>query len=799
MKRLDPTQLYHACDLEQLTFDSTADIENLSEIIGQKRVLESIKFGIGMPYEGYNLYVMGSPGLGRHTVVDQELQSKAESEPTPVDWCYVANFDHPHTPRALQLPSGIGRKLQHDMEQLIDDLLNAIPAAFQSDEFGARSLEISTKFKQEEDEAATALNQRAADKGVALLHTPKGYTLAPSKDGNILDHNAFKKLSEEEQEKIEANLDDIREELNKAMSRMPIWQREIHKSYKALERQVIEATVAQMINELLQSYQPIPAVIDYLNAVHHDIVEHGEIFREAEGEEGKKRTSQNPEFSRYRINTLVDNDEVTGAPIIYEDSPTYQNLIGRVEHIAHFGTLMTDFTMIKAGALHRANGGYLILDAERILNTPYAWEGLKRALRAEEVRIESIERLMSLVTTISLEPQPIPINLKVLIIGSRQLYYMLKEYDPEFSLLFKVTADFSETMSREDHNDKLYAQLIATLQKREGLQTIDRTGVGRIIEESVRRAGHGNKLSLHLGSLSDLLRESDFCAKARSSKVTQTEDVQTAIAAQERRVSQYQEQMFEEILAGTLLISTEGTQLAQVNALMVIQLGDFAFGVPARVSATARLGAGEVIDIEREVAQAGTIHSKGVMILSSYLASRYAKHQPLSVSASLVFEQTYGSIEGDSASVAELCALLSALGDIPIKQSLAITGSINQHGQVQAIGGVCEKIEGFFDVCQKRGLTGNEGVIIPEANMKELMLRHRVIEAVERGEFHIYAVSHVEQAMELLTGQAAGLPNADGLYPESTINGHIQLRLAEWTMMRLHYSNPPADELGSSD
>ena len=794
VNRLNPAQLYHGCDLEQLFFESTTELESLSETIGQERVLESIQFGVGMHHEGYNLYVMGSPGLGRHTVVDQELQARAKSEPTPSDWCYVANFDHPHTPRVLQLPSGIGLKLQHDMEQLIDDLLNAIPAAFQSDEYGVRAQEISAKFKQEEDAAAEALNERAAQKSVALLHTPKGYTLAPSKDGNILDQQAFKKLPEDEQDVIEANLDEIRQELNRAMARMPIWQREIRKKFKALEREVTEATVSQLINELEQSYQLIPAVIDYLNSVHHDIIEHGEIFREPEGEDGKKRTCQDPEFSRYRINTLVDNDEVVGAPIIYEDSPTYQNLIGRIEHVARYGTLLTDFTMIKPGALHRANGGYLILDAERIITTPYAWEGLKRALRAGEIRIESIERLMSLVTTISLEPQPIPIQLKVLIIGSRLLYYMLKEYDPEFSLLFKVTADFSEDMSREEQNDQLYAQLITTMQKREHLLPVDRAGVGRIIEESVRRAGHGDKLSLHLGSLNDLIRESDFCAKQRASEMIQREDVEAAIEAQERRVSQFRERMHEEILDGTLLISTEGTQLAQVNALTVIQMGDYAFGVPARISATARLGAGEVIDIEREVAQAGTIHSKGVMILSSYLASRYAKHQPLSVSATLVFEQTYGSIEGDSASVAELCALLSALSDIPIKQSLAITGSINQHGQVQAIGGVCEKIEGFFDICQRRGLTGSEGVIIPAANVKELMLRQRVIDAVERGEFRLHAVSHVEQAMELLTGQEAGVPNADGIYPESSINGHIQLRLAEWTVMRLHYANPQQDE-----
>ena len=787
---LGPDKLYHSCNLEQLPFDTTAELEPLAETIGQERVLESIKFGVGMPHEGYNLYVMGSPGLGRHTVVHKELESKAKEEAVPSDWCYVANFQHPHNPSAMKLPAGLGRMLKSDMEQLVDDLLNAIPAAFHSDEYGRRSQEITDQFKAREEEAASELSEKAGENGIALLHTPNGYTLAPLKDGKILSQEEYKKLSEEEQKEIEKNIVRIKEELTVAMLRLPMWQREVHKKFKELEREVTEATVTQLIAELEQKpeYQQIPAVMQYLAAVREDMIENAEHFRESEGQDGKKRTSQDPEFSNYRINTLVDNAETRGAPIVYEDSPTYQNLIGRVEHVARFGTLLTDFTLIKPGALHRANGGYLVLDAEKVLSTPFAWEGLKRVLSAREIRIESLEHLMSLVSTISLEPQPIPINLKVVIIGNRLIYYLLKEYDPEFSLLFKVAADFSEDMPREPGNDLLYARLIATLQSREGLRKISRKGAGKIIEESARRAGSGEKVSLHMGRLVDLLKESEYWARQRDSDTICIEDVKAAVQAQERRVSQFRERLQEQILDGTLLISTSGRQLAQVNALTVMQMGDFVFGAPARISATARMGGGEVIDIEREVEQAGKLHSKGVLILSAYLANRYAKHQPLSVSASLVFEQTYGSIEGDSASAAELCALLSALGDFPIKQSLAITGSINQHGEMQAIGGVCEKIEGFFDICQARGLTGKEGVIIPAANVKELMLRSRVIKAVSEGEFKIYAVSHVEQALELLTDLSAGQPNVDGLYPQDSINGRIQLRLAEWTMLRQQYA-----------
>ena len=480
---LGPDKLYHSCNLEQLPFDTTAELEPLAETIGQERVLESIKFGVGMPHEGYNLYVMGSPGLGRHTVVHKELESKAKEEAVPSDWCYVANFQHPHNPSAMKLPAGLGRMLKSDMEQLVDDLLNAIPAAFHSDEYGRRSQEITDQFKAREEEAASELSEKAGENGIALLHTPNGYTLAPLKDGKILSQEEYKKLSEEEQKEIEKNIVRIKEELTVAMLRLPMWQREVHKKFKELEREVTEATVTQLIAELEQKpeYQQIPAVMQYLAAVREDMIENAEHFRESEGQDGKKRTSQDPEFSNYRINTLVDNAETRGAPIVYEDSPTYQNLIGRVEHVARFGTLLTDFTLIKPGALHRANGGYLVLDAEKVLSTPFAWEGLKRVLSAREIRIESLEHLMSLVSTISLEPQPIPINLKVVIIGNRLIYYLLKEYDPEFSLLFKVAADFSEDMPREPGNDLLYARLIATLQSREGLRKISRKGAGKII------------------------------------------------------------------------------------------------------------------------------------------------------------------------------------------------------------------------------------------------------------------------------------------------------------------------------
>jgi lon-related putative ATP-dependent protease len=790
---LDPLELFHACDAGRLEFETTAELGHLTHTIGQERALDSIQFGVGIPHEGYNLYVMGSTGLGRHTMVKEALEQRAKDAPRPPDWCYISNYEHPHNPLSLSLPAGTARRLRKDMEQLVDDLLSAIPAAFQSDEYRRRAKEITDEFKSREEHTAVDLGQKAQQQGIALLHGPTGYTLAPQKKGKILYPEEFEELSEDEQESLSELLEQIKEELKKAMGKLPEWQREMQRRFKRLDTEIVELTVAHFIEELEKAYSEFPRVLEYLTNTRKDIVENMALFRQEEAD-GKPHSGDEPEFNRYRINILVDNADSQGAPIVFEDNPTYQNLIGRVEHLARMGTLVTDFTLIKQGAFHRANGGYLILDVEKVLTSPFAWTALKRVLRSQEVRIESLERQLSLVSTISLEPQPVPIDLKVVLIGSRLLFYLLKEYEPEFGLLFKVTADFSEDMPREGDNEVLYSKLIASLQHREGLREISRDGVARIIEESARRAWNGEKLSLHMGGLLDLLQEADYWAGQANSGLVRKQDVQDAIDAQTRRVDQLREQLQERVLENTIKIDTDGVQLSQVNGLSVIQLGDYAFGIPTRISATARLGSGDVVDIEREIEQGGPIHSKGVMILSSYLGERYAKHQPLSLSASLVFEQSYGLVEGDSASAAELCSLLSSIGDIPLRQSLAITGSINQHGEIQAIGGVSQKVEGFFDICQNRRLTGEQGVIIPHSNIKDLMLKQEVVDAARAGKFAVYAVRHVDQAMELLTGLPAGIPDADGIYPEGSINSRIQIRLAEWITLRQHYAGQQQKE-----
>ncbi len=536
----------------------------------------------------------------------------------------------------------------------------------------------------------------------------------------------------------------------------------------------------------------LPQVVTFLAETQKDIIENVDEFLAPPGNPLAAMFGAAAPFAsrdsgflrRYQVNLLVDHSGNHGAAVVYEDHPTYQNLIGQVEYIAHLGALSTDFNLIRSGAMHRANGGYLILDAYKLLLQPYAWEALKRSLRSSQIRIESLGQMLSLVSTVSLDPEPVPLNVKVVLVGERLLCYLLCSFDSEFNELFKVAADFEEQMNRSADTDVLYARLIGTIARRDGLLPFDSSAVGRVIERSSRVAGNSEKISTHRRTLADLLREADYWARQAAQVAVRAEDVQRAIDAQIRRADRMRERLLEEVLQGTLLVDTHGEKVGQVNGLSVFELAQFAFGHPSRITARTRMGKGEVIDIEREVELSGPIHSKGVLILSGFLGARYAADHPLSLSASLVFEQSYGAVEGDSASSAELYALLSALAGVPIKQSLAVTGSVNQHGQIQAIGGANEKIEGFFDLCKARGLDG-QGVIIPVSNVRHLMLRHDVIDAVRSGTFKIYAVETIDQGIEILTGLPAGERDASGKFPEGSVNQKVETRLIAFAERRL--------------
>lgn len=785
VKALPAAALFRKCDADRFEFETTEELEGLGEMIGLDRAAQALSFGTGIQRKGFNLFALGPPGLGKFSTIHQYACEKAASQPVPSDWCYVNNFEHPNRPKAIALPAGRGQKLQKDVNDLIQELQTVLPSVFETDDYRTRKQSIEEEFKERQEEAFESLREKAQQRGFGLLTTPLGLMFAPIRDGEVMNPEDFKKLPPEEQKRLNREIAELQSELQALLRQLPQWEREGREKVRQLNQEVSRFSVRHLIDELKEKYAELPAVVEFLEAVQSDIVENtDQILRPQPATAGSPLGlptnhggQRAPFLRRYLVNLLVSHDDGKGAPVVYEDHPTYQNLVGQVEHLATMGALVTDFNLIKAGALHRANNGFLILDAARVLVQPYAWEGLKRVLKAGELRIESLGQALSLISTVSLEPQPIPLDVKVILMGERLLYYLLCELDPEFLELFKVSVDFEEELDRNQDNDRLFARLVATLARRDELLPLNRSGVARVVEYSSRLVEDSEKLSLHKGNLCDLLKEADYRARQNGRSLIDGADIEQAIDAKIFRSDRLRQRIQEEIQRRNILIETEGETVGQVNALSVIRLGQFTFGKPSRITARIWLGKEGVVDIEREVELGGPLHSKGVLILSGYLGARFASRMPMSLSASLVFEQSYGSVEGDSASSAELYALLSALAEVPIRQSLAVTGSVNQLGEVQAIGGVNQKIEGFFDVCRMRGLTGRQGVLIPSSNVKNLMLRREVLESAEAGRFHIYPVSTIEQGIELLTGVSIGVPDDQGNFPEGTIGSRVQARL----------------------
>ena len=776
--------LSRRCDPSSLSFATTADLPDVAGIIGQERAEEAVRFAIGIRRYGYNLYALGTSGMGKHGFVRAFLERQAAGESAPPDWCYVHNFADPRRPRALRLPAGRGPQLAEDMRALVDELRAAIPAVFESEDYRTRRKLVEAQFGEQSERAFAAIEERARERGVAIIKTPAGVGMAPLREGEVIPPEKFQKLPGREQERLKAEMAAVQQELQDAAGTLPREARRQRDELRRLDRLVTASAASHLIDEVRARWADVPVVLEHLGEVQKDVVDNAEDFLPPpEGANAVKallggRGGDRKPARRYQVNVLVSQPSASGAPVVYEDHPTHANLVGRVEHVAEMGNLVTDFTLVQGGALHRANGGYLIVDARRLLLQPLAWDELKRALRSKLVRIESLGQALSLTATASLEPEPIPLEVKVVLLGERHLYYLLSHLDPEFPELFKVAADFEEEIERTAEGELLYARLLGTFARREGLRPLDRGAVARAIEQASRRAADAERLQVHAETVADLLREADHLAGEAGADVVAVEHVQAALDAQVRRASRVRERIQEDIRRGTILIDSRGDAVGQVNGLVVLQLGGYTFGRPSRITARVRLGSGNVVDIEKEVALGGPIHSKGVLILTGFLGQRFASERPLSLGASLVFEQSYSGVEGDSASCAELVALLSALGELPVKQGRAITGSVNQHGQVQPIGGVNEKIEGFFDVCRAGGLTGDQGVLVPASNVKHLMLRSDVVEAAEKGLFHVWPVEAVDEAVELLTGVPAGEKGADGRYPEGTVNRRVDDRLA---------------------
>ncbi len=794
-KPLPAQALYRRCDPAQLTFDTTESLEKFSEIPGQDRAAEAIHFATEIDVDGHNVFVLGPPGAGRHTFVRQFLGEKAAGRAVPSDWCYVYNFDDPRQPKALRLPPGVSKKFRVDVERAIQDAQTAIPAAFESEDFQTQHETIEEEFKERQEKAFKDVEQAALDRGIGVLQTPAGIAFVPLRGDEAITTEEFEKLPGEQKKKFHKDIEELTGQLQRVMRSGPKRAREMRQKIRQLERDVAGLAVTGLVDELKQKYQDSPVVVEHLERMQADIVDNVGVFlRPSDGTglppqmQEVLRSREPAAMRRYAINVLVDRSDCEGAPVVFEDKPSFAELIGKIEHEAEFGTLMTNFNLIRAGALHRANGGYLVVDVVKVLSYPLAWEGLKRAIKSGELRIRSLGDDIGFVSTVSLEPQPIPLDLKVILIGERIHYYLLDRYDPEFSELFKIAADFEDQIGRSDENVEHLARLLATVVRQENLKHLDRTGIARLMEESARHAGDSDRLSADIRQTTDLMREAHYWASQNGKELIGAEEVQQAIDGGIRRASRYRDRMHEEMLRNTLVVETSGARVGQVNGLAVMQLGGFAFARPQRITATVTLGSGKVVDIEREVKLGGPLHSKGVLILAGFLSSHYVKDQPLSLSASLVFEQSYSGVEGDSASAGELCVLASALAEIPIKQSLAVTGSMDQHGRIQAIGGVNEKIEGFFDICRKRGLSGDQGVLIPLSNVKHLMLRRDVIEAVEAGQFHVYPVDHVDLCLELLTGLTAGERDENGEFPQGSVNQKIRERLLDLAAKRRAFS-----------
>ena len=792
--KLTSEQLYRKCDAAKFDFTTTADLEERLSALGQDRAICAVELGINIKSRGYNLFCLGPEGTGKTSLVKRILEKEGKQRPTPDDWAYVYNFDEPHKPIAVNFPAGAAAGFAKDMEEFAYAMEHDLPEAVKNELYEEQLSVIREKYQEKRNDYVKVLQKKAKGKKVSLLHMPMGVVVAPMKNGEIISPDVFDTLSDDEKNEIMADLNAMQEEIAQHQDDAPGWEEKQTEEIKKLQEKLVKDAIKKPINDIKQKYRGNKKVAEYLKAVQNYILENIPSFVPNYDQDSKPQTEEEPmagllsqlknqqeedKYSKFKVNVVVKNVPDSGAPIVLLDHPTQGNLVGKVERIQQFGALITDFTLIKGGALHRANGGFLLIDARKLLLQPYSWDSLKRALASKEIKIEAPSEDTSFLT-ISLDPQPIPLDVKVVMTGDAELYDLLSERDPDFSDYFKVEADFGMIIDRTDENEVEYAKLIGSLTKKKNLRSLNKQAVARVIEYSSRLADDSEKLTAHVSSIGDLLKEADYWARKSKASQIGKNHVDQAIKSQIYRSDRVNRAMLEQIDKGTILLDVKGERVGQINGLVVYNFTRNSFGKPTRITTQVRLGRGEFINIEREVAMSGPIHSKGVLILQALIANRFAKRSPLSLSASIVFEQSYGGVDGDSASSTEYYCMLSAIANLPIKQSLAVTGSINQFGEIQPIGGVNEKIEGFFEVCKYNGLTGKQGVIVPRTNVVNLMLREDVLEAVENGQFSIYAIDDVDDGIELLTGIPAGKADKRGRFPKGTVNYMVQQSLEEY-------------------
>lgn len=777
------SQLYKATRAELPA--STRRLKAFNDFLGQDRAKEAVSMALAMPHDGYNIFAIGENGLGKRTMIKRLLAEIVQQEESPSDWCYINNFADPRTPIALELPAGKAPALKKSLTKLWRSISRTVQASFQHETYISHVEMLKGELSKAQQTALQELALEGEKHQLKLvLRTPGGQGFSPmGDDGEVMSVEAFKALSTDVQQQRKEAMQEMDKRLQKLAERLGRMEDKSRDQVQQLNEMVTLRAIEPLIKKLKEQYEDLKAVVDYLEAYQQDIIDNVDLIinnQELESDVVANVSSENAIPSRYQINIVVTNHPKKGAPVIFEDLPTHYNLMGHVEQVTYMGTVATDFTLIRGGALHRANGGYLLLEAEQVLEQPYAWQSLKRALRSRMLKLSSLEQMLTLTGTISLEPDAIPLDVKIVLLGDRETFHLLQEYDPELEQLFKIRADFANTMLRTVAQEQQYAHFLADCVAKEKLMPFDRSALMALIEESARNAEDQDKLSLHASSVGNLLREANYWALQQQQKTVSVDHVRLALAGQERRRGQLRELYLEDIAQGTQLILCDGAVVGQVNALTVIHYADSEFGLPSRITATVHQGGGDVLDIERTVDLGGSLHAKGVLLLSSYLKAKFGRDKPLHFSASIAMEQNYGGVEGDSATMAELAALVSAITELPIRQDLGITGSMNQMGEIQPIGGVNAKIEGFFAACQLKGITGTQGVIIPEQNVKNLMLRPEVIQAVAQGQFCIYAVSHAYQALELLLSCPMGEPNNKEKYPKASIMGLVLAQLKHW-------------------
>lgn len=781
--KLSPDELRWKCDPAQFEFSNTGDLSRLEETIGQDRALTAIEFGLSIDSHGFNIFILGESGTGRSSTIKRVLERRSKDQPVPDDWCYVHDFKNADRPNSIGLPAGVGKSYRDDMEKLIGHLAEAIPKLFESKEFEQAKNTVTQESQERNKKLVQELEEKVNAEGFLLQRTVGGLVLVPTKDGEPLSQQEFGELDEEEREALEEKGGELQELLNDTLRRIVDLEKKLRQSLSEMEKNYLNAALQHLFEELEEKYRDHEKVVEHLHHCREDLLNRADEFRPNQGPQvaigGMRMGRQEPSFDQYRVNLFIDNSAIEGAPVVYEPNPTYFNLFGRIEHIIQMGNATTNFTMIKPGALHRANGGYLVVDCREVLINLFSYEALKRCLRNGEIKIEDMTEQFRLIATVSLKPEPIPLKCKLVMIGLPMFYYLLYRLDPDFRKYFKVKSDFNSMMKNNWENVQHYAQFIATQSRKEKLLPFSPQGVARVVEHAARLTEDKNRLSCRFMDLSDLLREASFYAQRHGAETVERDHVELAVESREYRSNKLEQLIQEYIEDGRILVDTEGEVIGQLNGLSVYLLGDYTFGKPSRITARTFMGKGGVVNIEREAKLSGPIYDKGVLILSGFIGDRYAQDKPLTLAASICFEQSYSGVEGDSASSAELYGLLSSLADLPLRQGIAVTGSVNQRGELQPIGGVNEKIEGFFTVCKAMGLSGKQGVMIPARNIQNLMLKQEVVEAVADGQFHIWAISHVDEGLEILTGIPAGVRNDDGTWPEGTVNHRVNERLRQ--------------------